>query len=283
MAQRSGCRIELAGRSGLPEGDESPDIAACTDRLSLRAALIRSGLREPKAIEKECDRILAGREASATLAALAAAGSAVTYHQVDVRDSAALEAVVASVYARHGRLDAVVHGAGILDDHFIVDKAPDAFERVFTTKVEGARTLLRAIRRAVTDGRVRPRFVVFFGSTAGVCGNRGQADYAAANDALDAMAAANHDVADSIFALDWGPWSSEAGMVSDALAAIFQAGGMGLIQVADGTAVMLDEIAAAFGSGGTEHLRPHQVTVARCAPELIAAAFAHAASGQGRS
>ncbi|HEY8547503.1 MAG TPA: SDR family NAD(P)-dependent oxidoreductase, partial [Acidimicrobiales bacterium] len=283
LAERSGCAVELVGRSALPDGEEPPEIAACTDRAALRGALIKTGLREPRAIERECDRILAGREASATLAALRGAGSQVTYHQVDVRDAAALEAVVADVYARHGRLDAVVHGAGILDDHFIADKAPDAFERVFTTKVEGARTLLRAIRRAVGEGRERPRFVVFFGSTAGVCGNRGQADYAAANDALDAMAAANPDVADSIFALDWGPWSSEAGMVSDALAAIFQAGGMGLIQVADGTAVMFDEIAAAFGQGGTELLRPHQVTVARCAPELIAAAFAHASSGQGRS
>ncbi|HMG41374.1 MAG TPA: SDR family NAD(P)-dependent oxidoreductase [Acidimicrobiales bacterium] len=279
LAQRSGCRVELAGRSPLPEGVEDPDIAACTERVSLRAALIRAGWREPKAIEGECDRILAAREVRATLAGLAAAGSGVEYHQVDVRDTAALEAVVDSIYARHGRLDGVVHGAGILDDHFIVDKTPEAFERVFATKVDGARTVLRTVRRAVTAGdRSRPAFVVFFGSTAGVCGNRGQADYAAANDALDAMAAANRDVADSIFALDWGPWSSEAGMVSDALAAIFRSAGMGLIQVDDGTAVMLDEIGAAIATG--DYSRPHQVTVARCAPALIAAAFGQG-SGQG--
>ena len=269
LARRSGCHVELVGRSALPDGDEAPDLAACADRMALRAALARGGWREPKAIEKECDRILSAREAGATLAALAGAGSAVTYHQVDVRDVDAMRGVVASIYERHGRLDGVVHGAGVLHDHYVVDKPPEAFERVFATKVSGARTLLGAIAEAVADdGRARPAFVVFFGSTAGVCGNRGQADYAAANDALDTMAAANRDAADAVLALDWGPWSSEFGMVSEHLAAMFQEAGMGLIQIDDGTAVMLDEITAAVVGGS-----PHQVTVARCRPELIAAAF----------
>jgi NAD(P)-dependent dehydrogenase (short-subunit alcohol dehydrogenase family)/acyl carrier protein len=269
LARRSGCRVELVGRSALPDGDETPEIAAAADRMALRATLVRAGWREPKAIEKECDRILSAREAGATLTALAEAGAAVTYHQVDVRDVDALRGVVASIYDRYGRLDGVVHGAGMLDDHFIVDKPPEAFERVFATKVVGARTLLGAIRHAVAkDGRERPAFVVFFGSTAGVCGNRGQADYAAANDALDTMAAANRDIADGVLAVDWGPWSSDHGMVSEALAAMFEEAGMGLIQIDDGTAVLLDEIAAAVVGGS-----PHQVTVARCTPDLMAAAF----------
>jgi NAD(P)-dependent dehydrogenase (short-subunit alcohol dehydrogenase family) len=276
LARRSGCRVELVGRSGLPDADESPELAARHDRPALRAALITAGWREPRAIEKECDRILSAREAAGTLAALAEAGSPVTYHQVDVRDAQALQAVVDSIYQRHGRLDGIVHGAGVLDDHYIVDKAPDAFDRVFATKVAGARTLLGAVQRAAQPdggGHARPAFVVFFGSTAGVSGNRGQVDYAAANDALDAMAATNADSADAVLAVDWGPWSAEHGMVSDSLAAMFEEAGMGLIEVEDGTAVLLDEVAAASGPAGRLY---HQVTVARCSPELIAATF-----GQG--
>ncbi|HEV7757414.1 MAG TPA: SDR family NAD(P)-dependent oxidoreductase, partial [Acidimicrobiales bacterium] len=202
LAQRFGCSIELVGRSALPEGEEDPALAAATDRMALRSALVGAGWREPQAIERECDRILAEREAGATRSALAAAGSAVTYHQVDVRDAEALSEVVRSVYERHGRLDGVIHGAGMLDDHLIVDKPAEAFERVFATKVDGARTLLAAIRRAVaTDGREHPAFVAFFGSTAGVCGNRGQADYAAANDALDATAAAQAGRAERVLSI----------------------------------------------------------------------------------
>jgi hypothetical protein len=75
-----------------------------------------------------------------------------------------------------------------------------------------------------------------------------------------------------VLALDWGPWSSEHGMVSEALATLFESAGMGLIEIEDGTSVLLDEVAAAV-AGET---RFHQVTVARCSPELMAATF-----GQG--
>jgi hypothetical protein len=58
-------------------------------------------------------------------------------------------------------------------------------------------------------------------------------------------------------------------MVSDSLARLFEESGMGLIQVDDGTAVLLDEIGAATGNGG----QPSHVTVARCSPDLMAGAL----------
>jgi acyl transferase domain-containing protein/NAD(P)H-dependent flavin oxidoreductase YrpB (nitropropane dioxygenase family) len=277
LAQRcGGGHVELVGRSALREDDEDA-FAGSTDRMALRSALVAAGWREPRAVEKECDRLLAERELRATRAALAEIGATVTYHQVDVRDAEALAAVVHSIYERHDRLDGIVHGAGVNDDRVIADKSPEEFARVFATKVDAARTLLGAVRQATADGRwARPAFVAFFGSIAGVCGNRGQADYAAANDALDAIAAANADVASRVFALDWGPWSSETGMVSDALAKLFEASGMGLIQVDDGTALVLDEIVAAAGDTVEVRGLPHQVAVARCSPALMAAALGQA-------
>ena len=191
LARSSGCRLELVGRSALPEGDEEPALAAAADRGELRRALIATGMREPRAIEAECDRLLAEREVRATMSALAEVGAAVRYHRVDVTDAAALAGVVRSAYEAHGRLDGVVHGAGVLDDHVIADKSPESFARVYATKVEAARILLAALADAADDGRPPPAFVAFFGSIAGVCGNRGQVDYAAANDALDALAAAH--------------------------------------------------------------------------------------------
>ena len=181
-----------------------------------------------------------------------------------------VEAVVASIYERHGRLDGIVHGAGVLDDHVVADKAPDAFARVFSTKVDAARTLLGAVRRATANGGWgQPAFVTFFGSIAGVCGNRGQVDYAAANDALDTMAAANRDVAARVVSLDWGPWAPGAGMVDASLARLFEESGMGLIEVGDGTAAVLDEIAVPADDAVA------QVVVARCSFDLMAASLTH--------
>lgn len=297
LARESGCHLHLVGRSAFPQGEEDPAFEACPDRMALRGALVRAGERDPKVVEKECDRILAEREIRQNHSAMAANGASVSYHQVDVRDATALTAVLQLIYARHGRLDGIVHGAGALDDHLIVDKHPDAFERVFSTKVDSARTLLGAVRQATAGGvRPQPQFVTFFGSIAGVCGNRGQADYAAANDALDTMAATNRDLAAKVFAIDWGPWSPEVGMVSDSLAKIFQETGMGMIQPDDGTSVMLDEIRAATsgsaagtgpaasggngasGANGTAAQPVHQVVAVRCSPEVMALSLSH---GQG--
>ena len=93
-----GCRIELAGRSPLPAGLEAAAVAAAPDRAALRQVLLEAGTHTtPAAIEAECTRLLAEREIRATLANLEQLGSAVAYHQVDVRDADALASLVADI------------------------------------------------------------------------------------------------------------------------------------------------------------------------------------------
>ena len=233
---REGCgHLVLIGRSALPEGDEDPATAGAADAVELRKALIGEGLKDPAAIEAACGRILAEREVRATLRTIADLGAEATYHQADVRDDAALEAIVAGTYERCGRLDGVVHGAGVLEDRFLRDKTPESFERVFGTKVDGARTLARVVRPDVG-------FLVLFGSIAGVFGNRGQVDYAAANDALDTLArrAAEH-LTGRVVSVDWGPWAG-TGMVSAELEREYGRRGIGLIDPDDGVACLLREL-----------------------------------------
>ena len=148
--------------------------------------LVQQGLRDFKAIDRETDRILAAREVRATLRALEQAGSSVTYHQVDVRDHDASAAVVDSVYERHGRLDGVVAGAGIMNNVLLAEKTIDVFGDVYSTKVDSLRTLLQSVRGELG-------FLLVFSSAVGHTGNRGQIDYTAANDALDTITRANAD------------------------------------------------------------------------------------------
>ncbi|MFE9633621.1 SDR family NAD(P)-dependent oxidoreductase [Streptomyces sp. NPDC006463] len=241
LARATGCHVELVGRTPEP-GPGGDEFAQARDRVALRAALIATGLRTPAEIEAAASRILAEREVRATLAALATAAASVRYHCADVTDARAVQAVVADVRARHGRLDGIVHGAGVLRDGLLRDKQPADFAEVFTTKVDGARHLAAAAAEHGTAPA--PRFLALFGSVAGVYGNRGQCDYAAANDALDVLA---HTWAESfpgrVLAVDWGPWAAEAGgMVTPELERAYARRGIPLIGPGAGTAAFLAEL-----------------------------------------
>jgi NAD(P)-dependent dehydrogenase (short-subunit alcohol dehydrogenase family) len=255
IARESQCRIELLGRSSLP-GEEDLRTAAALDRPALRRALLEDGaLRTPAAIEAACERILADREIRATMAQLRALGSPTTYHSVDVRDGQGLARVLGEIRDYHGRIDAVVHGAGVLDDRLARDKTDAGFDRVFATKVDGARTLVDNLGDDV-------RLVVFFGSVSGVFGNRGQVDYSAANDALDELAL-RLDGTDGrrVVSIDWGPWG-DTGMVSPELEREYARRGIGLVQPDEGIRALLTEM-------GTLPGEPAQVVVMRAEPAAM--------------
>jgi acyl transferase domain-containing protein/NAD(P)H-dependent flavin oxidoreductase YrpB (nitropropane dioxygenase family)/NAD(P)-dependent dehydrogenase (short-subunit alcohol dehydrogenase family) len=244
LARASGSHLELVGRTPAPVGDEDPMTAAAADRVALRRVLAQAGGHTPAEIEAATSRILAEREIRATLVELAGVAASVRYSSIDVRDPAAVKALVDGVYQRHGRLDGIVHGAGVLADRLMVDKTTTEFARVWQTKVDGARALAEAARSDLS-------FLVLFGSVSGVFGNRGQADYSAANDALDALARIWAPRTDGrVLAVDWGPWAAAddgTGMVSAELTREYAKRGIGLIEPDDGVACLLGELA-----GGTE-------------------------------
>ena len=152
-----------------------------------------------------------------------------------MRDVAALEHAISEIYERHGRIDGVIHAAGVIEDRLLADKTPESFARVFDTKVVGALALARSLRDDV-------QFVAFFSSVAGAFGNRGQIDYAAANDFLDKLAAAlNQERETRFFSINWGPWR-DGGMVSAELERELARRGIGLISPDEGVASFIDEL-----------------------------------------
>jgi acyl transferase domain-containing protein/NAD(P)H-dependent flavin oxidoreductase YrpB (nitropropane dioxygenase family)/NAD(P)-dependent dehydrogenase (short-subunit alcohol dehydrogenase family) len=240
LARAGAGHLELIGRTPAPAGDEDPVTAAASDRVALRRVLAQVGGRTPAQIEAATSQILAHREIRATLAELTGIADSVRYSAVDVRDPAAMTALVDDVYRRHGRLDGVVHGAGVLADRLLADKSPEEFARVWATKVDGARALASAVRDDLG-------FLVLFGSVSGVFGNRGQADYAAANSALDTLARIwASRTRGRVVAVDWGPWAASddgTGMVSAEVEREYARRGIGLIEPGDGVACLLAELA----------------------------------------
>ena len=145
--------------------------------------------------------------ARAVLGTLEAAGVSVTCVSADVADGAAMDQTVRELEARGVPLRGVIHAAGVLDDGVLLQQDATRFERVMRPKVDGAWHLQRLADRFDLD------FFVLFSAGAALFGAAGQANYAAANAALDALAGARRAAGRTALSVNWGPWE-EAGMAA---------------------------------------------------------------------
>jgi NAD(P)-dependent dehydrogenase (short-subunit alcohol dehydrogenase family) len=140
-----------------------------------------------------------------------------------VRDEKAFGTLIDQIYSTYGRLDGVIHGAGVIEDKLIKDKTIESFDRVFDTKAISGFILARKLRPETL------KFFVFFSSVAGRFGNRGQGDYAAANEVINKLALhLDRHWPGRILAINWGPWAG-SGMVTPELEKEFDRRGIGLI------------------------------------------------------
>ncbi|MBP2328656.1 acyl transferase domain-containing protein/NADPH:quinone reductase-like Zn-dependent oxidoreductase [Kibdelosporangium banguiense] len=171
-----------------------------------------------------------GPTATAQLVAeLQELGAMATARACDVGDRAALAAVLDDIPMAHP-LVAVVHTAGVLDDGTVTALTPDRLEKVLRPKAEGARHL-----HELTAG-LDLRAFVLFSSIAGTIGTAGQANYAAANAVLDAVARQRAAAGLSALSLAWGPWAGDgmAATLSAADQARLNQAGIGLLAPQDG-------------------------------------------------
>ncbi|MFJ8387775.1 SDR family NAD(P)-dependent oxidoreductase [Streptomyces sp. NPDC094438] len=243
LAAASHCRIELLGRTPLPARPEDPELAGAADATALRALFAARGEPAPAAIEREVRNVLAGREVAHTLDRLGRLGSPAAYRVADMCDGAAVAQTVKEIQAEHGRIDVVVYAAGVIEDRLIEEKDPESFRRVYATKVDGARALLDAASQ-LPHG---PRTAVLFGSVSAVLGNRGQSDYAAANDALAGLGERwARRTGRRALTVHWGPWAPSGvhgGMVTPHLAREYARRGVALIDREEGALALLRELA----------------------------------------
>ena len=112
--------------------------------------------------------------------------SRASYRQCDVTDLDQVTQLVDAIQEEHGRLDGILHSAGLIADNFILKKTHAEVRDVLAPKILGTLHLDDASRNAALD------FFVLFSSFAGAFGNVGQADYAVANAFLDHCAAEFH-------------------------------------------------------------------------------------------
>ena len=145
-------------------------------------------------------------------------------------------------------LDGVFHLAGVLDDGVVTALTADRLARVLRPKVDGAWNL-----HELTRGHDLSAFVLF-SSAAGVMGSPGQANYAAANAFLDALAAHRREQGLPAISLAWGLWEQQgAGMTAHLGAAELKrmrAPGGGALAVEEGLTLFDAALATIAPTGG---------------------------------
>jgi NAD(P)-dependent dehydrogenase (short-subunit alcohol dehydrogenase family) len=164
------------------------------------------------------------------------------YLACDVTDADAVAVAVARVRAELGRIDVVVHGAGVVRDRSAADLDEDDVTAVLAPKLAGAEALFAA----TADDH--PALWLAFSSLAAVTGNVGQAAYAGANAVLDGLV---HPTAARSVSIGWSAWS-KVGMAA-AIERLLRARGVAPIEPAAGVAAFCDLLATGDGDTGHVH------------------------------
>ncbi len=166
-------------------------------------------------------------EMAQTLADLHAAGIEAAYHTCDVTDPEVVRMVLGEVASRYGKIDGIIHGAGVLRDGLLSHMSLDDLSLVTDVKFLGAWNLFSAAEGAGL------KFFVALSSGAAILGNPGQSNYAAANRMMSALLSylgrKNPAVRFKTLML---PPVEGAGMADDpAVREVMQRKGVGYIQV----------------------------------------------------
>jgi len=267
--------LVLLGRSPepVPEPEWMHDLEGETDvKKTLLQTEFAGASVTPAEVERRLKQLLASREVTRTLEAIRSFGATVAYYAVDVRDPAQVQSALADARSRFGPIRGLIHGAGVLEDRLIAAKSMEQFERVFDTKLKGFQSLMDA----VADDELKT--IAIFSSVTARIGNRGQADYAMANEALNklAWAESHRRPGCRVVSINWGPW--ECGMVTPSIKREFERQGVTLLPASDGAHSLLRELGRAADApaevviGGT--LNPVKLeSVPEKAPPALAMLF----------
>ncbi|QJW94010.1 type I polyketide synthase [Frigoriglobus tundricola] len=239
LADTYGSTFILTGRTPTPAA-EPEYLAGLTAEADIKKALADAlGDAAPRAVGDAYKKVVAQREVRRTLERVRQAGAKAVYFPVDITDGRAVADMLHQVRVKYGPVSAVVHGAGVLADKRIEDLAGEQFDRVYSTKVDGLRTVLDLL------GHEDLKALVLFSSTTARLGRVGQLAYACANEVLNktAQVEARRRPGARVVAINWGPW--DGGMVTPGLRKLFESEGVGVIPLQDGAMFLIQELNAA--------------------------------------
>jgi acyl transferase domain-containing protein/NAD(P)-dependent dehydrogenase (short-subunit alcohol dehydrogenase family)/acyl carrier protein len=248
LAAASGGTFYLLDLVPEPDSSDSDSKRFVSDKEGLKRDLFarihgRGERATPGLIEKQLAAIERAVALRSAIEAVTAAGGTAHYFSVNLMDAAAVAKVIDQVRERSGHIDVLLHAAGIERSHLLPDKDASEFDLVFDVKSEGWFNLLNAI------GDMPLGATVAFSSIAARFGNRGQADYSAANDLLCKIASNFRTTrpATRAIAIDWTAWGGIGMATRGSIPKMMEQAGIDMLPPEAGIPLIRRELSA----GGT--------------------------------
>lgn len=180
LASKNKVNLALINRSRIPEQEKWDEILSDgTDK-------------------KQCNRINAIKE-------IEALGAKVICYSADIKDIEQVGQIVEELRDKFGRINGVIHSAGVPGNSIVIRKDEEAFKEVLSPKVQGTWVLDKLTENDDLD------FFILFSSVASIFPAPGQGDYAAANSYLDSFAAYRESLGKRTLVVNWVSWK-ETGM-----------------------------------------------------------------------
>lgn len=179
-----GCTVIALGRSPLESGPRNSD-AEDVEQEFYRQFVADHPHASPVQMRREFESTRAKWEAARNIESLRSLGANVEYHVVDVTKEEEVSRVIADIAVRYGRVDFLIHGAGVQVSKQLQHRSLSDFRRTFQVKVKGLHLLVDSCFEHF--GRLVDTHVLT--SAYSIFGNDGQHDYCAANETMDRLCA----------------------------------------------------------------------------------------------
>ena len=190
----------------------------------------------PVLLEKEFAKITDAVTLYKNIQKLKALGSEVDYYPCDVTNSSMLKDVVMKIKKKYGRLDGLIHFAGLEHSKLLTDKTLEEYYKVFAVKATSAAAFL-ALNLIKETG-----FYAFASSIAGKFGNLGQSDYASASDYLTKLAISLHNQGQRAVSIAMSAYSKVGMGVRPGVFDFLTKQGLKFVDPDVGMQIFLDEI-----------------------------------------
>ncbi|MDM7995676.1 MAG: SDR family NAD(P)-dependent oxidoreductase [Acidobacteriota bacterium] len=243
LAAASGGTFYLLDLTPEPDPNNTDIARLDSDREGLKRDIferlkLRGERATPVMVDKEIAALERSQAALAAIQAVRRCGGTAQYHSVDLMDNASVTRVMSEIAERHGRVDVLIHAAGLEISRTIPDKKPAEFDLVFDVKSDGWFNLISGI------GSKPIGAAVVFSSVAGRFGNAGQTDYSSANDLLcKCISNFRSTRPDSRgIAIDWTAWSGIGMAARGSIPAIMKAAGIDMLPPEAGIPVVRREL-----------------------------------------
>ncbi len=235
LAKKIPLKIAVVGRTKIKKS--SDQFSEVYSKTEIRQKIITESLQSndkktPAELDRDVEKICINQEIHQTIRTCREAGSDVQYFACDINNFDSVSKTVGKVKEQWGKIDGVIHGAGIIADQLIQTKTIRQFESVFKTKVDGLSNLISACENENIS------HIYVFSSIASREGNPGQVDYAMANEVLNKICQRESYVRGdscSVKSFIWGPW--DGGMVTPSLKTHFESFGIPLIPLKIGSEI----------------------------------------------